>query len=106
MSRGIFSSRYRAWLYNMVRDVDEMVFYVAEVVEPRRVEIRTDVVVSSSGEVRLLVDADSPQYLNVAEALLLIRRLMMLVLQMDEREKMRELEKHWNEKIGEVDKEE
>jgi hypothetical protein len=101
MSRGILTSRYRAWLYNMLRDVDEMVFEVMEVVKPGWVGIKTDVVTGSNGEIRLLIDTDTPKYLNMAEALLLIRRLIRLVLQMDEGEKIRELEKQWNEKIEE-----
>ena len=90
--------RYRAWLYNIMRDVDEMAFYVMEIVKPGWIGIKTDVVRGSNGEIKLLIDTETPRYLNMAEALLLIRRLIRLVLQMDEGEKIGELEKHWNEK--------
>jgi hypothetical protein len=72
-----------------------------ETMKPGWVGIKTDVVRGSNGEVRLLVDTESPKYLNMVEALLLVRRLIRLILQMDEAEKIGELEKHWGEKIGE-----
>jgi hypothetical protein len=106
MSYGILPMRYRAWLYNIMRDVDEMAFYVMEMVRPGWVGIKTDVVADSDGEVRLLIDTENPRYLNMAEALLLIRQLIRLVLQMDEGEKIKELEKHWGSKIGETAKSE
>jgi hypothetical protein len=102
--RGVLTSRHRAWLYNMMRDIDEVVFDVVEVVRPGFVGMRTDVVSGSNGEIRLLIDTEAPRYLNITEALLLIRRLIRLVLQMDEGEKMKELEKLWSDKT-EVQKE-
>jgi hypothetical protein len=93
--RGVLSSKYRAWLYNMMRDIDEVVFDVIEVVKPGFIGMRTDVVSGNNGEIRLLIDTEAPRYLNITEALLLIRRLIRLVLQMDEGEKIKELEKLW-----------
>jgi hypothetical protein len=88
----------------MMRDIDEIMFDVMEVVRLGFVGMRTDVVSGSNGEIRLLIDTEAPRYLNITEALLLIRRLIRLVLQMDEGEKMKELEKLWSDKT-EVEKE-
>jgi len=96
--RGVLTSRHRVWLYNMMRDIDEIAFDVIEVARPGFIGMRTDVVSASNGEIRLLIDTEVPRYLNITEALLLIRRLIRLVLQMDEGEKMKELEKLWNDK--------
>jgi hypothetical protein len=102
--KGVLSSKHRAWMYNIMRDVDEIIFDVIEVVKPGFIGMRTDVVSGSGGEIRLLIDAEAPQYLNITEALLLIRRLIRLVLQMDEGMKMKDLEKLWGDKT-EVEKE-
>ena len=99
--RGILTSRHRARLYNMMRDIDEIMFDVMEVVRLGFVGMRTDVVYDNNGKIRLLIDTETPRYLNMSEALLLIRRLIRLVLQMDEGEKVRELEKLWSSKTGE-----
>jgi hypothetical protein len=106
MSRGVLTWRDRALLHNALRDVEEIAFEVMENVEARRINFRTKVETTSSGEARMLLDCEVPLYLNISEALLLIRRLIQLVLEMDEKEKIRELEKLWNseEKKEEVKK--
>ena len=96
MSRGIFTARHRAWMYNIMRDIDEIAFDVMEIVKPESIGIKTDVVSGNNGEINLLIDVEAPRYLNIAEALLLIRRLIRLVLQMDEGEKIKELKKVWD----------
>jgi hypothetical protein len=91
--KGVLSSKHRAWMYNMMRDVDEIIFDVIEVIKPGFIGIKTDVVSGSDGEIRLLIDTEAPRYLNITEALLLIRKLIGLVLQVDEEMKIKDLEK-------------
>ena len=93
---GVLSNRDRALLYNALRDVEEIAFRVMEDVEARRLNFRAKVEATSSGEARLLLDCEVPLYLNISEALLLTRRLIQLVLEMDEKERIRELEKWWS----------
>jgi len=83
-------------MYNIMRDIDEIAFDVMEIVKPESIGIKTDVVSGNNGEINLLIDVEAPRYLNIAEALLLIRRLIRLVLQMDEGEKIKELKKVWD----------
>jgi len=99
MSRGILSYRDRALLHNAWRDVEEMVFDKMEIIRPEGVGIKTKLVVDNSGEVRLMVDMEAPRYLNIVDALLLIRRLIKMVLSMDEARKLQELKIHYLEQI-------
>jgi predicted transcriptional regulator len=87
-------------MYNMLRDADEVLFDVLEVVRPEQV-VKTKVVSGSNGEIRLMIDTETPKYLNIADVLVLIRKLIKDVLLMDEAEKVRELKRYYVEQIEE-----
>ncbi|MCI4407684.1 MAG: hypothetical protein JHC26_01240 [Thermofilum sp.] len=98
MSRGILSYRDRALLHNAWRDVEEMVFDKMEIIRPEGAGIKTKLVVNSD-EVRLMIDMEAPRYLNIVDALLLIRRLIKMVLSMDEARKLQDLKLHYVEEV-------
>jgi len=98
MSWPVLTWRDRAMLHNALRDVEEIAYRVMEDIEAKKRNLRIKVETTNNGEARLLLDCEVPWYLNISEALLLIRRLIQLVLEMDEKEKIRELEKWWNSK--------
>jgi len=106
MSRGILSYRDRALLHNAWRDIEEIAFKVMEGVMARELNHRIKIETTSKGEARLLLDCEVPLYLNMSEALLLVRELVQAILKMDEVEKMRELKKVWNQEEKKEDKKE
>jgi hypothetical protein len=48
-----------------------------------------------------MIDTETPRYLNIADVLVLIRKLIKDVLLMDEAEKVRELKRYYMEQIEE-----
>jgi hypothetical protein len=99
MSRGILSYRDRALLHNARRDVEEIAIDKMEIIIPEGAGIKTKVVVDNNGEIRLMLDMEAPRYLNIVDVLLLIRRLISMVLLMDEAKMLRELKLHYLEQI-------
>jgi alkyl hydroperoxide reductase subunit AhpC len=97
--RGVLTSRERSQLYITLRDIDEMVFDKMEIIRPEGVGVKTKLVVDNNKEIRLMVDMEAPRYLNIVDALLLIRRLVKMVLLMDEAEKIRELKIKYVEEL-------
>jgi len=104
MNVGILSDRYRALLYNALRDVEEIAYRVMENVRPEWKRIKADVVVTGSG-VYVRVD-EVPAYSNIADALIMVRDLLRLILEADEEEKVIAVNKWWGSKTEEEEKEE
>ena len=91
-------------LYNALRDVEEIAYRVMENVRPEWRRIKADVVVTGSG-VYVRVD-EVPAYSNIADALIMVRDLLRLILEADEEEKVIAVNKWWGSKTEEEEKEE
>jgi len=88
-------------LYNALRDVEEIAFNVAESWKPEWKSIKAEVVVTNNDEVRLRIN-EVPTYLNIVDALLTVRDLLKLVLEMDEEVRVMEIDKLWLQKEEDV----
>ena len=104
MSWPVLTWRDRAMLHNALRDVEEIAYRVMENVRPKWRRIKADVAVTSSG-VYVRID-EVPAYSNIAEALIMVRDLLRLILDVDEEEKVIAVNKWWGSKAEEEKKEE
>ena len=104
MSWPVFTWRDRAMLHNALRDVEEIAYRVMENVKPEWKRIKADVAVTSSG-VYVRID-EVPAYSNIADALIMVRDILRLILDVDEEEKVIEVNKWWGSKTEEEEREE
>ena len=81
-------------LHNALRDVEEIAYRIMENVKPGWKRIRADVAVTGSG-VYVRVD-EVPAYSNIADALIMVRDLLRLILEVDEEEKVIAINGWWS----------
>jgi len=94
MSWPVLTWRDRAMLHNALRDVEEIAYRVMENVKPEWKRIKADVAVTSSG-VYVRID-EVPAYSNIADALIMVRDLLRLILEVDEEEKVIAVNGWWS----------
>jgi len=90
-------------LHNALRDVEEIAYRVMEHVKPEWRRIKADVAVTGSG-VYVRID-EVPAYSNIADALIMVRDLLKLILEVDEEEKVIAVNGWWGSKTEEEKKE-
>ena len=81
-------------LHNALRDIEEVAYRAMEHVKPEWRRIKADVVVTGSG-VYVRVD-EVPAYSNIADALIMVRDLLRLILEADEEEKVVAVNAWWS----------
>jgi hypothetical protein len=94
MSWPVLTYRYRAMLYNALRDVEEIAYNVAESIKPEWKKVKAEVAVAGDGKVVLKI-GEVPAYLNMADALFMIRDLLRLILEIDDEEKVAAINGWW-----------
>jgi len=94
MSWPVLTYRYRAMLHGALRDVEEIAYNVAEHVKPEWKKIKANVVITNNNDVRLKID-EVPAYLNMVDALFMIRDLLELILEIDNEEKIMAINGWW-----------
>jgi len=94
MSWPVLTWRDRAMLHNALRDVEEIAYRVMEHVKPKWRRIKADVAVTGSG-VYVRID-EVPAYSNIADALIMVRDLLRLILEVDEEEKVIAINRWWS----------
>jgi len=99
MSWPVLTWRDRAMLHNALRDVEEIAYRIMENVKPEWKRIKADVAVTSSG-VYVRID-EVPAYSNIADALIMVRDILRLILDVDEEEKVIAVNKWWGSKTEE-----
>jgi len=91
-------------LHNALRDIEEVAYRAMEHVKPEWRRIKADVVVTSSG-VYVKVN-EVPTYSNIADALIMVRDLLKLILEADEEEKVVAVNKWWSSEVEKEEEEE
>ena len=94
MSWPILTYQHRAMLYNALRDVEEVAYDVAETIRPEWKRVEAGVEIIDGDKVVLKID-EVPTYLNIVDALLMIRDLLKLILEMDNKEKVMAIDRRW-----------
>jgi hypothetical protein len=94
MSWAVLTYRYRAMLHNALRDVEEIAYNIAENIKPEWKKVKAEVAVTSDSKVMLRID-EVPAYLNMVDALFMIRDLLKLILEMDDEEKVMAINGWW-----------
>ena len=103
MSWPVLTWRDRAMLHNALREVEEIAYRVMENVKPEWKRIKADVAVTGSG-VYVRID-EVPAYSNIADALIMVRDILRLILDVDEEEKVVAVNKWWGSKTEEEERE-
>jgi len=94
MSWPVLTYRYRAMLHNALRDVEEVAYNIAESIKPEWKKVKAEVAVTGDSKVMLRID-EVPEYLNMVDALFMIRNLLRLILEMDDEEKVMAINEWW-----------
>jgi len=94
MSWPVLTYKYRSVLHIALRDVEEIAYNVAEQVKPEWKKIKANVVITNNNDVRLRID-EVPVYLNMVDALFMVRDLLQLILEMDNEEKIMAINGWW-----------
>jgi hypothetical protein len=94
MTWGVFTFRERAMLYASLRDIEEIAYRVSENVRPEWKRIVADIATTSDGKVWLKI-YEAPTYMNVVDVLFSIRDLLKLVIEIDNEEKVKDVNKWW-----------
>jgi len=94
MSWPVLTYRYRVMLYNALRDVEEIAYNIVENIKPEWKKVKAEVAVTSDSKVMLRID-EVPAYLNMVDALFMIRDLLKLILEIDDEEKVMAINGWW-----------
>jgi hypothetical protein len=81
-------------LHNALRDVEEIAYNIADSIKPEWKKVKAEVAVTSDSKVMLRID-EVPEYLNMVDALFMIRDLLRLILEMDDEEKVMAIKGWW-----------
>jgi hypothetical protein len=81
-------------LHNALRDVEEIAYNIADSIKPEWKKVKAEVAVTSDSKVMLRID-EVPAYLNMVDALFMIRDLLRLMLEMDDEEKVMAINGWW-----------
>jgi hypothetical protein len=88
----------------MVRDIEEIAYKLMENIRPEWRRVVASIVSINNGELRIRID-EVPEYLNIVDALVMVRDLIKLILEIDEDEKVIAVNEWWYTKTEEEKKE-